>query len=65
MLFPFLVSSLKIPYPPPAPDPQDNLPPSLPWHSPSLGHRTIKGPRASPPIDDRLGHSLLHMQLEP
>ena len=36
-----------------------------PWHSPVLGHRTFTGPRASPPIDDRLGHPLLHMKLEP
>jgi hypothetical protein len=30
-----------------------------------LGHRTVTEPRASPPIHERLGHSLLHMQLEP
>jgi hypothetical protein len=30
------------------------------WHSPILRHRTFTGPRASPPIDDRLGHPLLH-----
>ena len=35
------------------------------WHSPILGHRAFTGPRASPPIDDQLGHPLLHMQLEP
>jgi hypothetical protein len=40
-------------------------PTSWPWHSPTLGHRTFTGPRAPPPIDDRLGHPLLHMQLEP
>ena len=40
-------------------------PASWPWHSPTLGHWAFTGPRASPPIDDRLGHSLLHMQLEP
>jgi hypothetical protein len=28
-----------------------------------MGQR--RGPRASPPIDDQLGHPLLHMQLEP
>jgi hypothetical protein len=36
-----------------------------PWHSPILGHWAFTGPRASPPIDDRLGHPLLHMWLEP
>jgi hypothetical protein len=36
-----------------------------PWHSLTLGHRAFRGPRTSPPIDDQLGHSLLHMQLEP
>jgi hypothetical protein len=37
----------------------------LPWQSPILGHITFTGPRASPPIDDQLGHHLLHMQPEP
>jgi hypothetical protein len=40
-------------------------PVSLPWHSPTLGHRTFPGPRASPPIDVQQGHPLLHMCLEP
>jgi hypothetical protein len=40
-------------------------PTSWPWHSPTLGHWAFTGPRTSPPIDDRLGHPLLHMQLEP
>jgi hypothetical protein len=40
-------------------------PASWPWHSPILEHRTFPGPRASPPIDDWIGHPLLHMQLEP
>jgi hypothetical protein len=40
-------------------------PPSWPWHCPTLGHRTFTGPRASPPIDDRLGHPVLHTQWEP
>ena len=35
-----------------------------PRHSPILGHRALIGPRASPPIDDQLGHPLLHMLLE-
>ena len=63
MLFPFLVSPLKTPYsfsPPLLPTPA-----SWPWHSPILEHRTFTGPRTSPPIDDQLGHPLLHMQLEP
>jgi hypothetical protein len=67
LLSPFLVSPLKTPYPllplpllinPPTPV-------SWPWQSPLLGYRTFKGPRASPPIDDQLGHPLLHMQLQP
>jgi hypothetical protein len=51
----------------PPPPMLTNLPTlaSWPWHSPILGHRAFKGPRASPPIDDWLGHPLLHMQLEP
>jgi hypothetical protein len=40
-------------------------PTSWPWQAPILGHRTFIEPSASPPIDDRLGHHLLHMQLEP
>jgi hypothetical protein len=35
------------------------------WHSLIRGHKTFTGPRASPPIDDQLGHPLLHIQLEP
>jgi hypothetical protein len=66
MLSPFLISPLKtsIPYPFPL---LTNLPTTVswPWHSAILGHRPFTGPRASPPIDDRLGHPLLHMQLEP
>ena len=64
MLSPFLVSPPKIPYPlfcPPAP----TYSASWPRHSPTLGHRTFTGPRASPPIDDWLGHPPLRMQLEP
>jgi len=49
-----------------APSPTPLLPPiSLPWHSPTLGHRAFTRPRASPPIDAQQGHPLLHMQLEP
>jgi hypothetical protein len=66
MLSPFLVSPLKILYPLLLPLlPNTPTPASCAWHSPILGHRTFTGPRASPPIDDRLGHPLLHMQLEP
>ena len=35
-----------------------------PQHPPMLGHQTSTGPRASPPIDVRQGHPLLHMYLE-
>jgi hypothetical protein len=45
--------------------PNPPTPTSWPWHSPILGHRTFTEPRVSPPIDDRLGHPLLHMHLEP
>jgi hypothetical protein len=62
MLCLFLVSPSKIPYSPP---PNPSTPASWPWHSPILGHRTLIRPRASPPVDDQLGHPLLHMQLEP
>jgi hypothetical protein len=40
-------------------------PSSLPWHSSKLGHHAFIRPRASPPIDARQGHPLLHMGLEP
>jgi hypothetical protein len=39
-------------------------PTSWPTQFPTLGHRTFTGTRVSPPIDDQLGHPLLHMQLE-
>ena len=32
---------------------------------PYTGAYNLTGPRSSPPIDDLLGHSLLHMQPEP
>jgi hypothetical protein len=64
MLSPFLVS-LKIAYPFPLPLLPNSPPPtSWPWHSPILDNRTFTRTRASPPIDDRLGYPLLHMQLE-
>jgi hypothetical protein len=66
MLSPFLVSP---PNPPkPFPLPLLTNPPttaSWSWHSPILGLRIFTEPRASPPIDDQLGHPLLYMQLEP
>ena len=66
MLSPFLVSSPKTPYPLPLPLlPSPPTPTSWPWHSPTLGHRTFTGPRASPLIDVPQGYSLLHMHLEP
>jgi hypothetical protein len=64
MLSPFLFSTPEIPYPlPPAPQPTHSH--SWSWHSPILGHRTFRGPRASHPIDDCLAHPLLHIQLDP
>jgi hypothetical protein len=51
-------------YPPPALLPIPPTPTSWPWHSPVLGNIIFARPRASPPIDGRLGHPLLHMQLE-
>jgi hypothetical protein len=62
MLYPFLVFPLKVPYPllpPPAHQPTHSH--RWSWHSPTLGHRTFTGPRASPPLDYRLGHPLLHI----
>ena len=40
-------------------------PTSPPWHSPTLGNQAFTEPKVSPPIDDRQGHPLLHIQLEP
>jgi hypothetical protein len=64
MLSPFLFSPQKSPIPSP-PSYQPTYSHSWSWHAPILGHRTFTGPRASIPIDDRLGHPLLHLQLEP
>ena len=71
----FIYTSNVIPFPsfpsenphplPPPPAPQPTHSHSWFWHSPILGRRAFTGPRASPPIDDRLGHPLIHMQLEP
>jgi hypothetical protein len=60
--FPSFLSENPLSPPPLLPNPP--TPASWPWQSPILGHRTFTGPRASPPIDDQLGHPLLHMQLE-
>ena len=49
--------------PPPASQPTHSH--SWSWHSPILGHRAFIGLKASPPINDLLGHPLLHIQLEP
>ena len=52
MLSPFLVSSQKIPYIlPHLPAPNPPIPTSWPLHSPVLGHRIVRRPRISPPID--------------
>jgi hypothetical protein len=51
-------------YPPSALLPNPPTPASWPWHSSVLGHMIFARPRASPPNDVRLGHPLLHMQLE-
>jgi hypothetical protein len=64
MLSPFLVSPSKTPISSTLPlltNPP--TPTSRPWHSPILEHRAFTEPRASPLIDDQLGHPLLHMQL--
>jgi hypothetical protein len=50
--------------PSPALLPNPPTPASWTWHSPVLGHMIFARPRASPPIDGQLGHSLLHIQLE-
>jgi hypothetical protein len=44
--------------------PNPPTPVSWPWHFPVLGHMIFKRPRASLSNGGRLGHPLLHMQLE-
>ena len=44
--------------------PNPTIPASWTWHSPVLRHMIFTRPRASSPNDGRLGHLLLHMQLE-
>jgi hypothetical protein len=56
--------SQKSPIPSPALLSNPPTPTSWPWHSPVLGHIIFTRPRASPPNNGRLGHLLLHMQLE-
>ena len=51
-------------YPPSTLLPNLPTPASWPWHYPILGHMIFTRPRASPPIDWKLDHPLLHMQLE-
>jgi hypothetical protein len=52
-LSPSLVYLTKIPYPLPFPLlPNSPTPTSWPWHSLILGHKTLAGPRSSPPTDD-------------
>jgi hypothetical protein len=65
-VIPFPVSPPKTPYSLPLPF-FTNPPTPASWHShfPTVGYRTFTGPRSSSPIDDQLGHPLLHMQLEP
>ena len=71
MLSSFLVSPLETPYPITSPPfskrllPHIPTPTSPPWHFPILEHWAFTGLRASPSIDARLGHPLLHMWLEP
>jgi hypothetical protein len=65
-LFTFQMLSLKfpIPSPPPALLPYPPTPTSWPWRSTVLGHIKFAIQGASLPNDGRLGHLLLHMQLE-
>ena len=65
MLSPFLVSPLKICYPLTLPAHYPTNSHSWSWNSPILGHRAFTGPRASPLIDDWLGHHVLQIHLEP
>ena len=44
--------------------PNPPTPASWPWHSPVLGHIIFARLRASSTINGKLGHALLHMQLE-
>ena len=67
----FIYISNVIPFPSfPSENPLSSPPPSALqpthshswyWHSIILEHRAFTGPRASPPVEDRLGHPLLHI----
>jgi hypothetical protein len=59
-----LILCQKSPIPSPALLPNPPTPASWPWRSPVLRHMIFARPRSSPPNDGRLGHLLLHMQLE-
>ena len=61
--FPSFLSDSPL-YPPPALLPNPLTPASWSWHSPVMGQIIFPRPRASPPIDEQLGHPLLNMQLE-
>jgi hypothetical protein len=66
MLSPFLVFPLKNSYP--LPTPHSRFSPTYPPLLLGSGiplYFGIEPSQASPPIDDQLGHPLLHMQLEP
>ena len=73
MLYPFLVSPLDHPSTIPLPHASMNMLPLSPTHShltalafPYTGESSLhKKKKASPPIDARQCHPLLHMQLEP
>jgi hypothetical protein len=54
----------KVPYTLPHPAPQPTHSCFLALDSPVLGHMIFARASGSPSIDGRLGHSLLHMQLE-
>ena len=51
-------------YPPPTRLPYPPTPTSWPWHSPVLGHIKFASPMGLLCSDGRLGHLLIHMQLE-
>ena len=49
---------------PPIPFPNPPTPVSWPCNPPVLRHMIFAIPMTSPPTDGRVGHPLLHMQLE-
>ena len=66
MMSPFLFPLWKPTIPSPLPlltNPP--TPTSLSWHTPTMRHQALSGPRASLPIAVQEDHPLLHMQLEP